>query len=176
MLIFIKTPAINPSKHFFYMSRHHHYYSDLQWRGNRGSGTSGYRSYDRDHRIVVAGKAEILGSSDPAFRGDKTKHTPEELLLSSLSACHMLWYLHLCADAGIIVTDYTDHASGTMVETENGGGHFTEVTLHPVVTVSLGSMIEGANALHKKANELCFIASSVNFPIHHVPTCMAVHE
>lgn len=104
MLIFIKTPAINPSKHFFYM-RHHHYHLDLQWTGNRGSGTSGYRSYDRDHRIVVGGKAEILGSSDPAFRGDKTKHTPEELLLSSLSACHMLWYLHLCADAGIIVTD-----------------------------------------------------------------------
>lgn len=85
--------------------RHHHYHLDLQWTGNRGSGTSGYRSYDRDHRIVVGGKAEILGSSDPAFRGDKTKHTPEELLLSSLSACHMLWYLHLCADAGIIVTD-----------------------------------------------------------------------
>ena len=118
----------------------------------------------------MAGKTDLHGSSDPTFRGDKTKHNPEELLVASLAACHMLWYLHLCSDAGIVVTDYEDRATGTMAETSSGIGHFVEVTLPPVVTVSDESMSEHAHGLHVKANEMCYIANSMRFPVYHRPT------
>lgn len=147
----------------------HTYSLTTQWTGNRGTGTSGYREYDRSHTISISEKADILCSSDPHFRGDNTRHNPEELLLASLSSCHMLWYLHLCADAGIVVTNYKDEASGTMEETTNGGGKFTQVTLHPIITITDAAKKETAIALHHKANELCFIANSVNFPVHHQP-------
>jgi len=149
----------------------HLYNATIKWTGNNGTGTSNYRAYERSHSILIDNKVEILGSSDPVFRGDKTKHNPEELLLTSLSTCHLLSYLHLCAEAGVIVVDYVDQASGIMEETSNGGGHFTEVTLNPVVTVADKSMIEKAKELHKKANEVCFIANSVNFPVYHKPNC-----
>ena len=152
------------------MNGQHNYNLTVKWTGNKGTGTSGYKAFERSHIIIVNNKAELLGSSDPAFRGDKTKHNPEELLVASLSSCHMLWYLHLYAEAGVIVVDYVDNATGIMMETSNGGGHFTEVTLNPIVIVTENSMVEKANKLHKKANELCFIANSVNFPIHHKPT------
>jgi organic hydroperoxide reductase OsmC/OhrA len=153
------------------MNAQHNYKLTVKWTGNTGTGTSGYKDFERNHSILVENKVEILGSSDPAFRGDKTKHNPEDLLLASVSACHMLWYLHLCAVAGVIITDYTDEATGIMMETANGGGKFTAITLHPAVTVTEISMIEKANELHKKANELCFIANSLNFPVHHKPAC-----
>lgn len=149
------------------MSIQHTYQSTITWTGNKGTGTSAYRAYDRNHSISVEGKTEISASSDPAFRGDKTKHNPEDLFLASISSCHMLWYLHLCSEAGIIVEEYTDHASGIMQIREDGGGSFSEVTLKPLVKVSENSMIEKAKELHHKANELCFIANSCNFPIKH---------
>lgn len=149
----------------------HHYALTVQWTGNNGTGTSGYTAYERSHTIVVDNKNEILGSSDPAFRGDKTKHNPEELLLASVSSCHMLWFLHVCSAAGVVVTDYIDHATGKMEETANGSGKFTAITLHPIVTVAATSMIEKVNELHKKANELCFIANSLNFTVSHQPIC-----
>ena len=158
------------------MGKEHLYSLTVTWTGNKGEGTKDYRSYNRDHLIFSEGKPEISGSSDPVFRGDKTKYNPEDLLVASLSACHLLSYLHVCAVAGVIVVDYSDQASGTMVETPDGGGHFTEVTLHPVVTVSDESMIEKANSLHEKAASLCFIASSCNFPVHHDPVCKAIKE
>jgi organic hydroperoxide reductase OsmC/OhrA len=151
------------------MNGQHTYNLTISWTGNTGSGTSHYTAYERSHTILVNHKAPILGSSDPAFRGDKTKHNPEELLLASIASCHMLWYLHLCAVAGIRVTDYTDSASGIMIETPNGGGRFAEVTLNPIVTLADVSMSEKANALHKEANAMCFIANSLNFPVHHKP-------
>ncbi len=153
------------------MAAQHHYKLTLNWTGNTGAGTLNYGAYERSHTITVKNKSDIPCSSDPAFRGDKTKHNPEELLLASLSSCHMLWFLHLCADGGIVVTDYIDNATGIMIETSSGGGHFTEVTLNPIVTVSETSMTEKANELHKKANELCFIANSVNFPVRQKATC-----
>ena len=153
------------------MNGQHNYNLTIKWTGNKGTGTSDYRSYDRSHSISVNNKTEILASSDPAFRGDKTRHNPEDLLVASLSSCHMLSYLHLCAVGGVVVTGYVDNATGIMTETPNGGGRFTEVTLNPVVTVTESSMTEKANELHKKANELCFIANSVNFPVKHNPTC-----
>ncbi|MEO6838647.1 MAG: OsmC family protein [Ginsengibacter sp.] len=156
------------------MHEQHNYNLTIKWTGNKGTGTSNYKAFDRSYSIFINNKTQILGSSDPAFLGDKTKHNPEELLVASLSSCHMLWYLHLCAEAKVVVVNYMDNATGTMSETTNGGGHFTEVTLNPIVTVTEHSMVEKAKELHKKANELCFIANSVNFPVRHnatIETC-----
>jgi len=153
------------------MEKKHFYSLTVKWTGNKGDGTKDYRSYSRDHIITSEAKPDIPGSSDPVFRGDKTKYNPEDLLIASLSACHLLSYLHVCVNAGVIVVDYSDNASGTMVETPDGGGHFSEVTLHPFVIVADESMIEKANRLHEKASALCFIANSCNFPVHHVPIC-----
>ncbi len=157
------------------IKRQHDYSLTVRWTGNTGTGTSNYKAYERSHSIIVAGKHEILASSDPAFLGDKSKYNPEELLVASLSSCHMLWYLHLCAEAKVIVIDYVDNATGIMMETTNGGGRFTEVTLNPIVTVTDVSMMENAKLLHNKANELCFIAKSVNFAVlHNVSIKMAM--
>ncbi len=149
----------------------HTYNTQLHWTGNLGSGTSGYRAYSRNHEIEVDGKPLLPGSSDPAFRGDPSRYNPEDLLVSSLSACHMLWFLHLCADAGIVVTAYSDRATGTMIETADGSGRFSEVTLHPQVTVAEAAMIERAQALHAAAHRMCFIANSCNFPVQHEAQC-----
>jgi organic hydroperoxide reductase OsmC/OhrA len=153
------------------MNGKHKYNLAVKWTGNTGLGTSDYRSYDRSHTVSINNKVDISCSSDPAFRGDNTKHNPEELFVASISTCHMLWYLHLCAEAGIVIIDYIDNAEGIMQETEDGGGHFTEVTLNPTVVISDNSKVEQANELHHKANKLCFIANSCNFPINHKPNC-----
>ena len=151
------------------MGKQHKYHLAVNWTGNKGSGTSDYKVYERSHVIKTDGKAEIQASSDPAFRGDDTKYNPEELLVAALSSCHLLSYLHQCAVAGVVVTAYTDNAIGIMEETPDGGGHFTNVTLNPVVTVKEQSMMEKAKELHHKASALCFIANSVNFPVYHRP-------
>ena len=151
------------------MNKQHLFKRTIEWTGNNGTGTSDYKAYERHHTIRVEGKPDIHASSDPAFRGDGSKYNPEDFLLASLSSCHMLWYLHLCAVAGVIVTDYTDHATGVMEEVAGGGGQFTSVTLHPIVIVTEASMIAKAIELHKKAGELCFIARSVNFPVDYKP-------
>jgi organic hydroperoxide reductase OsmC/OhrA len=153
-------------------SKQHEYSVTVQWTGDLGTGTSGYRAYKRDHEISAPGKPAIPGSSDPAFRGDPSRYNPEEMLVASLSTCHMLWYLHLCAEAGVVVTGYVDEPRGVMAETEDGGGHFTEVVLRPRVRLAAGADPELAKGLHEKAHHLCFIASSVNFPV----TCEAETE
>lgn len=146
----------------------HEYHTTIEWTGNEGIGTANYKSYNRNHRISIPDKIqEILGSSDPAFRGDSSRYNPEELLVSSLSACHLLWYLHLCAVNGVVVITYIDHARGTMIETENGSGRFSEVVLCPIVTVQEENMIAKAVELHHQANQMCFIANSCNFPVRH---------
>jgi organic hydroperoxide reductase OsmC/OhrA len=141
----------------------HHYQVHVEWTGNRGSGTSGYKDYDRNHTISADGKPAIPGASDPAFRGDAARWNPEDLLVASVSACHKLWYLHLCAEAGIVVTAYIDEAEGTMKE-DAGGGRFERIVLRPRVTISAGDPALAAN-LHHAAHEKCYIASSVNFPV-----------
>ena len=143
----------------------HQYAVKTTWQDKTGEGTKDYRTYSRNHAINAKGKPIIEASSDPLFRGDKLRYNPEELLVASLSSCHMLWYLHLCADAGIVVTNYEDNATGTMEENASGGGQFKEVILHPTVTVTQESMWEKATTLHVKAHELCFIANSVNFVV-----------
>ncbi|MEX2231432.1 MAG: OsmC family protein [Cyclobacteriaceae bacterium] len=151
------------------MEKLHHYTATISWKGNLGKGTLDYKAYSRDHDIAIEGKPLLHASSDAAFRGDKSKVTPEYLLVSSLSGCHMLWYLHLCAINGVVVTDYLDHAVGEMAENQDGSGQFTKVTLHPLVTVTEFSMVEKAKALHNDAHYMCFIARSVNFPLYHIP-------
>ncbi len=151
------------------MNTQHHYSLTITWTGNKGTGTNTYKGYSRSHVITSENKPELLCSSDAAFNGDKTKYTPEDLLVASLSSCHMLWYLHLCSQAGVVVTEYIDNSKGTMIVTEDGGGYFAEVTLYPEITLAEKSMQEKANELHHKANKLCFIANSYNFPIHHKP-------
>lgn len=147
------------------IGKDHHYSASLRWTGNRGTGTSGYRDYDRSYTLAANGKPELEGSSDPTFRGDKTLWNPEEMLLSALSSCHMLSYLHQCVAAGITVLEYTDDASATMELGTDGAGHFTGVTLRPRVLTSDASDIQAAEALHHVAHEKCFIANSVNFPV-----------
>lgn len=154
----------------------HTYHSTITWTGNTGLGTADYNTYQRSHTISIQNKVAILATSDPAFRGDKTKHNPEDLFLSSLSSCHMLWYLHLCTIAGINVMSYEDNAVGIMEEFSNGSGKFTEVTLHPVVMITDANMIEKANALHREANSMCFIANSCNFEVKHAPRCTCIEQ
>ena len=146
-------------------TRTHTYDATIRWTGNRGTGTDAYRSYGRDYDIDSPGRPTIKGSADRYFRGDPDRHNPEDLLVASLSGCHLLAYLALCARNGIIVEDYVDSASGEMVETIGGGGHFTAVTLRPVVTIAAGSDVVRAGALHHDAHDQCFIAASVNFPV-----------
>jgi organic hydroperoxide reductase OsmC/OhrA len=148
----------------------HRYETTVVWTGNRGEGTANYRAYGRDHEVRAEGVPPIAGSADRTFRGDADRWNPEQLLVAALSQCHMLAYLHQCAVGGVVVLAYEDRAEGTLATTKEGSGHFTEVVLRPVVTVSDASMTEKAGALHDKAHELCFIASSVNFPVRHEPT------
>lgn len=153
--------------------KNHEYNTTIRWTGNQGKGTLDYKSYHRDHTIFTAGKQhEILGSSDPSFRGDATRYNPEDLFLSSLSACHMLWYLHLCSVNKIVVLHYVDDATGIMEESANGGGKFVAVTLHPTIQIENPEHLERANQLHEEANEMCFIANSCNFKIDHKPKIM----
>ncbi len=157
------------------MSRIHHFQTTTTWTGNLGSGTSQYKAYSRDHEITAPKKAAAIpGSSDPLFRGDPSRYSPEDLLVGALSACHMLWVLHLCAEAGIVVTDYSDEASGEMVEHSDGSGEFTMVKLHPRMTITDGSRIDDALAIHHQAHQVCFVARSVNFQVVHEPNVVAV--
>jgi len=149
--------------------KQHHYAVSVTWTGNQGTGTASYRGYSRDHLIEAEGKPGIEGSSDPAFRGDPARWNPEDLLVASLSACHKLWYLGLCAEAGIVVLAYEDRAEGEMLETPNGAGQFTSVTLRPRVTLAAGTDLDKARSLHHLAHQKCFIARSVNFPVGHEP-------
>lgn len=150
------------------MNLAHHYAINLAWTGNRGTGTSSYRAYGRDHVLSAEGKPDIAGSSDRVFHGDPERWNPEELLLAALSQCHMLSYLHVATLHGIVVEEYTDAATGTMEQTANGGGHFTSATLRPVVVISAGDPAV-ALAIHHEASEKCFIAASVNFRVAHEP-------
>jgi organic hydroperoxide reductase OsmC/OhrA len=147
------------------IGKDHQYATQIEWTGNRGEGTSGYRAYERSYDLHAEGKPTITGSADATFRGEAAKWNPEDMLLAALSSCHMLSYLHCCADAGVVVLEYTDSATGTMELSENGAGRFTRVTLHPHVTIATASDASLADELHHKAHDLCFIANSVNFPV-----------
>ncbi|RDI99966.1 OsmC family peroxiredoxin [Dyella solisilvae] len=146
----------------------HQYRAEVTWTGNQGSGTRTYQGYSRAHEIRIAGKPVIEGSSDPMFRGDASRLNPEDMLVTALSTCHMLSYLHQAVLAGVVVTAYVDHAEGVM-ETDAHGGRFVEVVLRPVVTISADSDPAKATSAHEPAHHACFIANSVNFPVRCEP-------
>jgi organic hydroperoxide reductase OsmC/OhrA len=145
----------------------HHYAAALAWTGNRGQGTSHYDDYGREFRVRIQGKPELSGSADPGFRGDPSRHNPEDLLLVAISSCHMLSYLALCARHRVTVLAYRDDATATMALSPDGSGRFTAALLHPRVVVADAAQVERALALHERAHALCFIANSCNFPIAH---------
>lgn len=151
----------------------HRYALTSTWTGDSGTGTSGYREYRRDVTIEIEGKPDLLASADKPFRGDPSRWNPEDMLLASLSQCHLLSYLHACVTAGVVVVGYRDQATGMMREDGAGGGAFVEVVLHPQVVVAESSMVDAAERAHAQANEWCFIANSMNFPVRHVATVTA---
>lgn len=158
------------------MDHRHHYAVSVEWAGNRGSGTSGYRDYGRAVVVRADGKLhELAGSADRAFHGDRDRWNPEELLLAALSECHLLSYLHVAVRRGIVVVDYRDEAAGELVQTPDGGGHFAEAVLRPVVTIAAGDPADALDA-HREASQLCFIAASVNFPVRHEPTIVLADD
>jgi organic hydroperoxide reductase OsmC/OhrA len=152
------------------MEKTHLYQLEVQWTGNSGEGTKDYRSYERSHLISAKNKPTLLGSSDPAFRGDAQKWNPEELLLASLSSCHMLWYLHLCSDNKIVVISYKDEPKATMVVEETGAGSFKEASLQPTIVIVDPSQISLAEKFHEEAHKKCFIANSIKFPVKILPS------
>ena len=148
----------------------HNYSISLSWTGNRGAGTASYRGYGRDHVISAPGLPDLAGTADPTFHGDKDRWNPEQLLLTALSQCHMLSYLHIAVKHHVVVTGYDDEARGTLRLNRDGSGEFLEVTLTPRVVLQDESQRALADSLHEEANSVCFIARSVNFPVHHEPT------
>jgi organic hydroperoxide reductase OsmC/OhrA len=156
--------------------KRHAYEVRVNWTGNDGAGTKTYKGYRRDHTIACEGKPQIQGSSDPSFRGDQSRYNPEELLVASLSSCHMLWYLHLCSVNQVTVLGYSDAASGVLEEGDDGSGEFVRVVLRPTVNVSAGDDRAKALALHSEAHRLCFIARSVKFTVDIAPEIMGAAE
>ena len=153
------------------MDTQHHYKLRTIWQGNKGTGTSGIKEYDRSHEVTIENKPALHLTTDNPFVGDKTKLNPEDLLVAAISSCHMLSYLYQCALEGVVIMSYEDHATGIMTELQGGGGSFKEVTLNPVFTVRDISMVDKAVQLHHKAHETCYIASSVNFEVKNNPVC-----
>jgi organic hydroperoxide reductase OsmC/OhrA len=149
----------------------HHYKLTATWNGNKGSGTSNVRAYDRSHTISMAGKPDQHLTTDNPAVGDKTKLNPEDLLVTAVASCHMLSYLYVCALEGVVITEYIDHATGIMTENSDGSGKFKVVTLNPEVVVADESMLARAEELHHKAHDMCYIANSVNFPVNCNPVC-----
>jgi len=151
----------------------HRYEVAVQWTGNLGGGTSSYRGYSRDHDVLIPGLPVLKGSADATFHGDRERYNPEQLLLAALAQCHMLSYLHVAVRHGVVVTDYRDEASGLLRLNRDGSGQFERVTLRPRVTLADAGQAELAARLHHEANQVCFIARSVNFPVHHQPSTTA---
>ncbi len=143
----------------------HTYTAGIEWTGNRGSGTSSYKAYDRTWDMAAPGKPVVHCSNDPLLGGDPALHNPETLLISALSACHMLWYLHLAAVAGIVVTDYRDAPEAVGESLPDGSGRFLSALLKPRITLARGSDPDRADAIHGEIHKYCFIARSVNFPV-----------
>jgi organic hydroperoxide reductase OsmC/OhrA len=151
----------------------HAYALEVYWTGNDGLGTQTYKAYRRDYTIAAPGKPAIHGSSDTAFRGDAHRYNPEELLVASISSCHMLWYLHFCSAHGVVVMEYRDSPSGILRENADGLGAFVRVDLRPAVILASGDPAV-ALRLHAEAHRFCFIARSVNFPVELTPQVSTV--
>lgn len=154
----------------------HDYAVTVRWTGAKERGTASYTAYSRDHDVLLPGRPTLPGSADPAFRGDPARYSPEDLFVSSLAQCHMLWFLHLAAESGLVVRQYSDEATGSMRVESRGEGQFTNVTLHPRIVVDPGELAtdDHVDALHHKAHAMCFLARSVNFPVLVEPVRLGV--
>lgn len=152
------------------MSKQHPFESRIIWTGNRGDGTSSYRGYDRNWEIRTPGKPVTACSNDPLLGGDPALPNPADLLLSALSSCHMLWYVHLASQAGIVVTGYEDNPIGIGESSPNGAGQYVSATLRPTIRVKAGADLQRADAIHGEIHAYCFIARSVNFPVAYEAT------
>jgi organic hydroperoxide reductase OsmC/OhrA len=152
------------------MASEHEFSCQTEWTGNRGEGTSGLRKFDRTWSISTPGRAVVEGSADPQFGGKADRPNPEDLLMASLSACHMLWYLHLATVAGIVVQSYVDKPVGYGEVEKSGVGRFLRATLRPHIVLAAGTDQAKADAIHHEIHKYCFIARSVNFPIDYAPS------
>ncbi|MDR3704184.1 MAG: OsmC family protein [Candidatus Sulfopaludibacter sp.] len=147
--------------------KQHQFQVTTQWTGNLGTGTSAYRAYSRDHELSAPGKPTRIPGSSAVAIGDRSRYNPEELLVGALSACHMMWVLHLCANAGIVITEYADDALGEMAEHADGAGEFTRVVLRPRMSITDAARVDEARAMHDRAHQVCCLARSVNFPVEY---------
>lgn len=147
----------------------HEFISRVVWTGNKGQGTQNYKTYGRTWNIEVEGKPIVECSNDPVLGGDPTLMNPEDLLLSSLSACHMLWYLHLASQNKITVFGYDDAPTAIGETSPNGAGRFLSAVLKPTIIVQAGVDLVRAAELHHEIHQYCFIARSINFPVSYEP-------
>lgn len=149
----------------------HLFKAELKWTSNQNLEDVTKRFYSKSHQIKIEGKPVLDISAAKAFKGDPELYNPEDLLLSSLVSCHMMSYLYVCAQNGIEVLGYSDNAEATLEVSPDGSGRFVEVRLFPKVKIVNSDQVELALELHKKANQLCFIANSCNFPVLHEGSC-----
>lgn len=150
------------------MSFNHTFKATVNWQLGNTETTLNPKSFSRNHVVTITNKKTPLEvSAAKPFRGDDTLYNPEDLLLSALASCHMMSYLYVCSQNNIDVLSYTDTAEAILDVEASGSGHFSKVTLKPVVTIKDASQLELAKTLHVKANSLCFIANSCNFPVEH---------
>ncbi len=149
------------------MAKKHDFPNRIVWTGNRGTGTSAYRDYDRTWDMALEGKDTLSCSNDPMLGGDPSKYNPEDMLIAAISSCHMLWYLHLCSVAGVTVTAYEDTPVGVGESEPDGTGRFLEAILYPKITITKESDVQKARDIHDEIHKHCFIARSVNFPIRY---------
>ena len=150
----------------------HLFKAELNWISKKEE--SVLKFYNKTHQIKIEGKPILEVSAAKAFKGDPSLYNPEDLLLSSLVSCHMMSYLYVCSQNGIEVLEYSDNAEATLEVSPDGSGRFVEVKLYPKVKISNPDQIEFALELHKKANQLCFIANSCNFPVFHEASCEVI--
>lgn len=148
------------------MASNHIFKATLNWKPKEGENTQNPRNYTRDHEVKITDKKLLQLSAAKSFRGDTNLLNPEDLLLSAITSCHMMSYLYVCSQNQVEILSYSDNSEG-ILEVVGDGGSFERVDLNPVVTIKNPKDIELAKELHTKANELCFIANSCNFPIHH---------
>ncbi|MEM7662234.1 MAG: OsmC family protein [Pseudomonadota bacterium] len=151
-------------------SKTHDYTARIVWTGNRGEGTRTYSGYDRTWNVETPGKPTISCSNDPLLGGDPSLPNPEDMLIASLSACHMLWYLHLASREKITVISYTDDPIGVGESEPSGAGRFISATLRPRITLADIADADRADALHSQIHQYCFIARSVSFPVSYDAT------
>lgn len=140
------------------MHKKFHFKVQTQWQ-------KGQLENAKSHVAAIASKVDLQISAAHQFKGDATKHNPEDLLLSALSSCHMMSYFYVCQQHGIDLVDYHDNATGILELRSDLSGGFSRVELNPIVTIATGTDKSLAMDLHKKAHELCFIANSVNFEV-----------